>query len=154
MEVLAMRTWVITDHRAIKPEAEAKWATVTTDTLKMSTPCLHPWAIFAPMCHANHADLSNHWSSCDQTWGWSQVSNCYYRYPENVNIMFAPMSHICTHVPCFVNTAKLHNSEDQDISKFVYMCLCLVVCFYRGHRVWSAIASLMVVSKLALILPY
>ena len=57
--------------------------------------------------------------------------------------------HICTQVPCFQNAArasqyaalhkmqpKLHNSADQANSKFVYLRLCLVVCFYPQPPTW------------------
>ena len=52
------------------------------------------------------------------------------RYPENAKSMFTPMCQ------AFKMQPKLHNSVDWGISKFVYLCLHLVVCFYPGPPAW------------------
>ena len=74
----------------------------------------------------SHVDLSSYCLSDNQAWGLSQAGDFLKlcRCTPKISI------HFCTHVPCFLNAATLHNSVDRGISKFVYLRLHLVVCFY------------------------
>ena len=64
-------------------------------------------------------------------------------YLKNAKSMFAPKCHICTVCHAFKMQPELHkmqpkqhNSADWGISKFSYLCLRLVVCFYPRPPTW------------------
>ena len=76
-------------HQAVPYMTEVKGLLTRACTPKMPSPCLHPCAIIAPMCHA------------------------------------------------FKMQPELHNSAYHSISKFVYLCLRLVVvCIYPQPPIW------------------
>ena len=79
----------------------------------------------------NHADLRSNWSKptipyMTETKGSAKCSPP----PESSKSMFASICHVIKMQP------KLHNSVDQGISKFVYLRLHLVVCFYPRPPAW------------------
>ena len=68
-------------------------------------------------------------------------------YPENSKSIFAPMCH------AFQLQPKLHNSADQGIIKFVYLCLCLVVllttfCLALVMRLYLPLLTIFICSML------